>query len=92
MNNENGWDSELFVFELDGVKRRTILCVCNNAEDAAMGLLNSSDERDIESINVIINRLLKTGKDQFVTLDVDCDLGPGERLKNRCLVRAYLAD
>lgn len=80
---------EFFVIESSG-KRRNFFRIYDNAEEAAWLLLNSIDEEDIKQIDVIMNRLLKTGKDQFMALDVDCVLSSSERLKNRCLVRAYL--
>lgn len=90
MNNGKKERFEFFLAKEFG-KRKISLCTCSSAEEAARLLLNSRDERDIESINVIIERLLETGEEQIVSLDVDCAFGDGERLKNRCLIGVALA-
>lgn len=88
MDRKNGRDFEFFVIELTG-KRRSGFYAFSSAEEAAIYLLNSIDEEDIKKIDDAMNRILKTGKVQFMALDIDCELESGERLKNRCGIAIY---
>lgn len=87
--NENGEYFEFSVTELSGDGEGTIHTY-NDSKEAAKLLLSSSDKKDIKKFDDAIERIIKTGEDQYMTLDVDYILGDGERYKNRCKVMISL--
>lgn len=77
--------SEFCITDIDG-KGRSHLHIYDNAEEAAKYLLNSTDKKDIKEIDDAVNKSIETGNTQLRILNVDYELGDGERCKGRRLV------